>query len=72
MTDLQKLKKTYDELGIRYHEVVEDGYTYIDKMSAHDKPGYIYVMQYGLVPLTKGIQLPKFIEFDKNGKIASW
>ena len=72
LTDLQKLKKCYDELGIKYHEVDEDGVVCIQKMSAHDKPGFLNVMGYGFAPLKKHGQLTNFIEFTREGKIASW
>ena len=69
-TDLQILKNAFDRLGVQYHELVEGDYVYIQKFSAHDKPGYLNVMG-GLYPLKSSGQLSNFFEFH-NGKIASW
>jgi len=69
-TDLSKLKNTFDELGIKYHELQEGEYTYIQKFGAHDQKGYLGVMG-GICPLTKSEQLNNFLEFH-NGKLVSW
>ena len=70
-THLQILKEAYDAIGIQYHELIDNGYTYIQKLAAHDKPGHIFV-GYRLIPLVSSSQLTEFFEFDKNGEIASW
>jgi hypothetical protein len=72
MTQLEKLKNVFDELGIKYHELSEDGHTYIQKFTAHDTPGHIYVPGYGQIAIKKAGQLTNSFEFDKKGKIASW
>ena len=41
------------------------------KWGAHDTDGYIYVLGYGLIKLTKPEQLTDFFEFYK-GEIVSW
>lgn len=71
-TDFVKLTEVYDELGIKYHLITNNGWKYVQKMGAHDKPGFLYVMGHGLVELKSEGQMMNFIEFDKQGKIASW
>lgn len=60
MTDLEKLKKCYTEIGIFFKEYVNEGYTYIITKSEYD-----------LQPVTN-LALEKFIEFDEAGKLASY
>jgi hypothetical protein len=71
MTDLELLKDTFDKLGVEYHELVEDGYTFIQKYKAHEKPGFIMVM-FEHVPLKSSSQLDNYYEFTPEGDIASW
>ena len=72
-TNLQQLKDCYDLLGIQYHELKENGYTYIQKINAHEEPGKIYVeREIGVVELKTSSQLTDFFEFDKTGKLVSW
>ena len=71
MTDLEKFKSCWDELGIRYHELVNNGYTYISKMRAHDEVGKV-MLNFRLTDLTKPEQLRDFFEFDEVGDLVSW
>ena len=74
MSDLELLEYTFKRIGIEYHKIVsqdDPSYVYIQKLNAHDEPGKIYVMGYGLIPLTSPNQLSDFFEFE-NGSIASW
>jgi hypothetical protein len=60
MTDLEKLKKCYAEIGILFKEYKNKGYTYIITRS-----------EYNLQPVIN-LALERFIEFDETGKLASY
>lgn len=72
--DIEKLKRCYDDLGIKYHELVTDGgYIYIRKLYPHEKKGYFCNMLNGdLHKITTPEQLGKYLEFDPSGNLASW
>lgn len=65
MSDLEITK-----YKIKYHELKEGEYSYIQPFDMGDKFKQLYVKGYGLHPLTESGQLHNFIEF-LNGKIVS-
>ncbi len=72
MTQLEQFKKTFDDLGIIYHELIEDGYTYIQKITTPESKNKIHIGACKFVELVNTNQLDNYYEFDKNGEITSW
>ena len=73
MTDLELLKNMYDKLGVEYHEVKSDKYTYITKCHAHDVRNktiivYLKEMEASVNNITR---CRSYFEFE-NGKLVSW
>lgn len=61
MTNVEKLKKTFAEIGIRFKEHKdEDGYTYISPCSE------------SVVNEPLNVFVEDFFEFDEDGNIASY
>ena len=76
-SDLESTEITLNKMGIRYHKLLENGYTYIQKFGPKDTEGHILVKhpESGanfMVELKVSGQLIDFMEFDENGKIASY
>ena len=63
VTALQRLKDTFDKIGVSYVEKVEDGYTYIYTASEEEqKTGELK---------QRFMSESTFFEFDENGNLAS-
>jgi len=72
LTDLEKLRGTFDDLEISYHELYDGDHIYIQKMGVHDEEGFIFSLEHDLVPLKNATQLTNFFEFDIEGTLVSW
>lgn len=71
MKNLDLTKEIFKKYNIKYHELTEGDYTYIMPFKDSDIENYIFVQNYGLVPLEKSEQFNEFMEFYK-GNIASY
>jgi len=71
MNNLEIVKATLQKYDIKFHELIENDYVYIMPFRSGDKEGFINVVDYGLIPLTKSSQFSDFMEF-YQGNIASF
>lgn len=69
-SDIQKIRRHFENNGIKYHEVTVGFHTGIAKMGGYDIEGHINVngRQY---PLKDYSQLVSFIEFNHKGEMVS-
>jgi len=70
-TDLDKLRDTFDDLGIQYHELEENDSTFIQVLRPHETPGKVFVGP-GLSELERSSQLIKYFEFNEDEELISW
>lgn len=70
-TDLDIIKIYLSKYNIKYHELTENEYSFIEPFNIGDAEGFLNVEGFGLIPLEKSGQLLNFIEF-RNGMIVSY
>jgi len=70
-SDLELLKAVYDKIGVEYHCIKEDNYTYIRKLYSGEKQGY-YIYLGKLHKIKNSYDLGRFIKFDHNGSLVSF